>query len=180
LIKPSGLRWWAFGLVLLAVGCSPALGEPQAAISVTDVADSTENARTEATATPDVAEPAASATRYNAPTLTSTTQLPTETHEAEASATEISAPTSSDLTAGAQAPPTDAPTVTVEAESEGVAQVDAEPGPGPTEDQSKLLASLQSYGPAPELHNEFWLNSEPLKLADLRGKVVMVEFWTFG
>ena len=34
--------------------------------------------------------------------------------------------------------------------------------------------------PAPEISNEIWLNSEPKRLADLRGKVVMVEFWTFG
>ncbi len=33
---------------------------------------------------------------------------------------------------------------------------------------------------APEIANESWLNSAPLRLADLRGKVVMVEFWTFG
>jgi thiol-disulfide isomerase/thioredoxin len=33
---------------------------------------------------------------------------------------------------------------------------------------------------APEIANETWLNSAPLRLADLRGKVVMVEFWTFG
>ncbi len=33
---------------------------------------------------------------------------------------------------------------------------------------------------APEISNPVWLNSEPLRLADLRGKVVMVEFWTFG
>lgn len=34
--------------------------------------------------------------------------------------------------------------------------------------------------PAPEINNDTWLNSEPLRLADLRGKVVIVEFWTFG
>lgn len=33
---------------------------------------------------------------------------------------------------------------------------------------------------APDITNPHWLNSEPLRLADLRGKVVMVEFWTFG
>lgn len=33
---------------------------------------------------------------------------------------------------------------------------------------------------APDITNPTWLNSEPLRLADLRGKVVMVEFWTFG
>lgn len=33
---------------------------------------------------------------------------------------------------------------------------------------------------APDITNPTWLNSEPLHLADLKGKVVMVEFWTFG
>jgi hypothetical protein len=52
--------------------------------------------------------------------------------------------------------------------------------PGPSEEQRWLLASLQSRGPAPELSNDVWLNSEPLKLADLGGKVVLIDFWTFG
>jgi thiol-disulfide isomerase/thioredoxin len=52
--------------------------------------------------------------------------------------------------------------------------------PGPTPSQLELLASLQNRGAPPELFNEVWLNSEPLKLADLHGKVVIVEFWTFG
>lgn len=34
--------------------------------------------------------------------------------------------------------------------------------------------------PAPDILNPTWLNSAPLRMADLRGKVVMVEFWTFG
>ena len=33
---------------------------------------------------------------------------------------------------------------------------------------------------APEIHNDTWVNGPPLRLADLVGKVVMVEFWTFG
>jgi len=33
---------------------------------------------------------------------------------------------------------------------------------------------------APDMTNEIWLNSAPLHLSDLKGKVVMVEFWTFG
>lgn len=34
--------------------------------------------------------------------------------------------------------------------------------------------------PAPEFSGQHWMNSEPLRLADLKGKVVLVEFWTFG
>jgi len=39
---------------------------------------------------------------------------------------------------------------------------------------------LKDYGPAPELNNTVWLNvDQPLHLADLRGKVVLLEMWTF-
>ncbi|MEO8600971.1 MAG: redoxin domain-containing protein [bacterium] len=34
--------------------------------------------------------------------------------------------------------------------------------------------------PAPEISGDSWLNSPPLRLAGLRGKVVLVEFWTFA
>jgi len=43
-----------------------------------------------------------------------------------------------------------------------------------------LLKSLKRQGAAPELFSQVWLNSPPLKLADLRGKVVVIDFWTFG
>ncbi len=33
---------------------------------------------------------------------------------------------------------------------------------------------------APELATGDWINSEPLTLEDLRGRVVLIEFWTFG
>jgi thiol-disulfide isomerase/thioredoxin len=34
--------------------------------------------------------------------------------------------------------------------------------------------------PAPEFQNiDTWLNSQPLKLQELRGKVVLVDFWTY-
>ncbi len=40
---------------------------------------------------------------------------------------------------------------------------------------------LSDYGPAPELRGiTAWINSEPISLASLRGKVVLVHFWTFG
>jgi len=42
-------------------------------------------------------------------------------------------------------------------------------------------ADLPDLGAAPELHNEVWLNTDrPLRLADLRGKVVLLDMWTFG
>ncbi len=51
---------------------------------------------------------------------------------------------------------------------------------GPTPQQQALLDRMTVIGQPPELHNETWLNSEQLKLAELDGKVVLVEFWTFG
>jgi thiol-disulfide isomerase/thioredoxin len=42
-------------------------------------------------------------------------------------------------------------------------------------------SDLPDLGPAPELTTETWINSaQPLRLADLRGKVVLLEMWTFG
>lgn len=42
-------------------------------------------------------------------------------------------------------------------------------------------ASYPDLGIAPELTNEIWLNVDsPLRLADLRGKVVALEMWTFA
>ncbi len=42
-------------------------------------------------------------------------------------------------------------------------------------------ANLDEMGTAPELTNEVWLNTEtPMRLAGLRGKVVLLDMWTFG
>ena len=51
---------------------------------------------------------------------------------------------------------------------------------GPTDEQQWVLDGLPSLGEAPELRNDVWLNSEPLRLADLRGQVVLLDMWTFG
>jgi thiol-disulfide isomerase/thioredoxin len=65
-----------------------------------------------------------------------------------------------------------------------------EPAPMANEDGGKAEAEaamaisavqLRDSGPAPELTNEVWLNTDrPLRLADLRGKVVLLDMWTFG
>jgi len=33
---------------------------------------------------------------------------------------------------------------------------------------------------APEISNGLWINSEPLTLKSLQGRVVLIEFWTFA
>jgi thiol-disulfide isomerase/thioredoxin len=40
--------------------------------------------------------------------------------------------------------------------------------------------SLATGPPAPEIISPTWIDSEPLRLENFRGKVVMLEFWTFG
>jgi hypothetical protein len=65
---------------------------------------------------------------------------------------------------------------TPKAEDEAPAPV---PTSAPFPDPS--TGSGHRLGPAPELTNEVWLNVDaPLQLADLRGKVVALEMWTFG
>jgi hypothetical protein len=49
--------------------------------------------------------------------------------------------------------------------------------PLPIEAADRLVAVGQ---PAPEITGGPWLNSAPLSLAGLRGRVVLVEFWTYG
>lgn len=34
--------------------------------------------------------------------------------------------------------------------------------------------------PAPEITGGPWINSQPLTVSKLRGRVVLVEFWTYG
>lgn len=62
----------------------------------------------------------------------------------------------------------------------------------PTEDSGRPLPSpisptlpgaitLEDLGPAPEISGiTDWINSKPLSIAQLRGDVVLVEFWTFA
>lgn len=56
-----------------------------------------------------------------------------------------------------------------------------EPEVDPPTPTSFPAAALPDLGPAPDFANETWLNTDrPLNLSALRGKVVLVEFWTFG
>ena len=44
-----------------------------------------------------------------------------------------------------------------------------------------VKADLPNLGAAPEFTNDVWLNTDkPLRLKDLRGKVVLIDMWTFG
>jgi cytochrome c biogenesis protein CcdA/thiol-disulfide isomerase/thioredoxin len=46
---------------------------------------------------------------------------------------------------------------------------------------SMFQPNLQNLGPAPELTGiNGWLNSDPLTMKSLRGKVVLVDFWTYS
>jgi hypothetical protein len=42
------------------------------------------------------------------------------------------------------------------------------------------MAQPRPGAPAPEIAGGPWINSTPLTLAGLRGRVVAVEFWTYG
>lgn len=44
-------------------------------------------------------------------------------------------------------------------------------------DQRQRLKDLQDSASPPELHLRSWANSKPLNLADLKGKVVVLDFW---
>ncbi len=53
--------------------------------------------------------------------------------------------------------------------------------PAPIASSLPLHIALEDLGPAPELKGiTGWINTDPLTMASLRGKVVLVEFWTFG
>ncbi len=55
----------------------------------------------------------------------------------------------------------------------------ANPEPEPTpKDETQLFTN---HGPAPELAiTKNWLNSDPLTMQQLRGKVVLIDFWTYS
>ena len=44
----------------------------------------------------------------------------------------------------------------------------------------KAGAAITNGTAAAEFVGENWLNSQPLTMAGLKGRVVLVEFWTYG
>jgi len=44
----------------------------------------------------------------------------------------------------------------------------------------KAGAAITNGTTAPDVAGENWLNSKPLTIAALKGRVVLVEFWTYG
>ena len=52
---------------------------------------------------------------------------------------------------------------------------------GSSTDGDKDSSNLENLGTAPELTGiNDWINSKPLQLKDLRGKVVLIDFWTYS
>jgi hypothetical protein len=43
-----------------------------------------------------------------------------------------------------------------------------------------LAEAPRAGRPAPEIAGGPWINSAPLTLQGLRGRVVLIEFWTYG
>ena len=60
-------------------------------------------------------------------------------------------------------------------------QPEIDPGPADRQDRPAVRSDLPDLGPAPEIANTVWINSDrPLRLAELEGKVVLIDMWTFG
>jgi thiol-disulfide isomerase/thioredoxin len=51
---------------------------------------------------------------------------------------------------------------------------------GQTMIPSRTLVTENKAPTAPEIAGSLWINSEPLTLKSLRGRVVLIEFWTFA
>ncbi len=190
-------RFLALGLVLLLTACGGSRSEPvQAPVEVQQppVAEVTqpdssrvEPGVEESKTTPEIVLEKDAATTGPTPAVGTTPVEEEAVSEAVSSAEPETTP-AEPVSIEPETTPAEVASMEPEVETEEGAstEVKAEPDggvvtrPGPTAEQLELLASLSVKGTPPELNNEVWLNSDPLKLADLRGKVVIVEFWTFG
>lgn len=54
-------------------------------------------------------------------------------------------------------------------------------GPIEKNNQENIKINFKNLGPAPEFTNiENWINSNPLTMESLKGKVVLIDFWTYS
>lgn len=87
------------------------------------------------------------------------------------------------VTAACSLPPVAIPTTTVTTPTSIAAATTSTPPtintPEPTITTTPFISDLPILGKAPDISNEVWLNSEPMTLSGLAGKVVLVEFWTY-
>ena len=63
-----------------------------------------------------------------------------------------------------------------------IVEATVEPTAEPTAEVAHKVAPYPNLGVAPEFRDDVWLNTEdntPLRLTDLQGEVVLLEFWTF-
>lgn len=169
------------GLIYLLAGCGGgvAVSQPESAVEPAPAAEVEELVAAEVEAPPaeaeELVEKAASLEameeeagamepEIEAETAPEEAEFPAETDAVEASA-------AAEGMAGAE--------LTAE-EDTAMTEPVAETIPSLSPEQMQILNRLDDLGQPPELNNEVWLNSDPLKLANLHGKVVLVEFWTFG
>ena len=83
------------------------------------------------------------------------------------------APIGSPTSSGSAPPREPAPADRADPMAKAVGPVEPATLPG-------FRADLPDMGEAPELQNTVWLNTDrPLRLGDLRGKVVLLDMWTF-
>ena len=74
--------------------------------------------------------------------------------------------------------PTPTPTPTPAATATAVPEA---PTPAPAPTPAASAAGDEEFDPAPEIGGiSSWINSEPLTIAGLRGKVVLIDFWTYS
>ena len=108
----------------------------------------------------------------SAPSAGALTPVPTPTPPSAASTSPTSAPTQAAPT------PTQTPQPTATSTS---TTTQAAPSPAPQPTPEPTQKTPPPTGPlAPELvGTQEWINSDPLEIGDLRGKVVLVDFWTY-
>ncbi len=102
----------------------------------------------------------------------------------EATAGDAGAPSAT--TADPTSPlPTAANTTAPASDTEGPAPTASDtPAPAPTATQQPATGSMETGGDVGEFAPEFtgisaWINSNPLTMNELRGRVVLVDFWTY-